>query len=580
MIKVENLSYGFPQKELYKKISFTLEDGQHCAFIGTNGTGKSTLTDILMNQDEYMFEGKLEIEPGCRMGYVSQFLPLGEEKNQTVFAYIGERFTTLQKEIDAVCAQMETAEELDGLLEQYQNLWDAFCAIDGDNYESNIRKQLKLAGLGRLEQQELSSLSGGEWKLIQVIKEMITSPDLLIMDEPDGFLDFEHLNALRDLINTHKGALLVITHNRYLLNHCFDKILHLENTELQEFDGRYIDYNFALLQTKIEQMESAQADMEELERNKKIVEKLRREATVFTSASRGKSLHTRVSLVERLEARQIKTPFIEIRQPDIRLITRKELGEDTTVLKVGDYAASFEEMLLEHVDFELGARDKVAVVGPNGAGKTTLLRDIYKRGSDCIKIGEGVELAFLSQFQGETLKEEQTVLDDFFDMGFQNREEIFSYLKGYGFEEESLDGTIGLLSGGEKNLLQLAKIALSDANLLLLDEPTSHLDTYAQSALEKAIAAYNGAILMVSHDFYTIANCVDYVLFIEDKTIRKMSIRKFRKMIYANHFDKDYLETEQKKKEIEMQITRALKAGGFELAKELLEPLEAVNQAL
>lgn len=579
MIRAENLTYSFPQKDLYRKVSFTLDDGQHCALIGTNGTGKSTLTDILKNPDEYMYDGKLEIDGGCRIGYVSQSMPIDAVESQTVFQYISECFAALQKEIDDICTKMETAEELESLMEQYQNTWDAFCAIDGDHYESNIRKQLKLAGMEKLENQKLSLLSGGEWKLVQVMKEMITSPDLLIMDEPDGFLDFEHLNALKDLINTHKGTMLVITHNRYLLNHCFDKILHLEDTEIQEFDGRYIDYNFALLQTKIEMQESAAADTEEIERNKKIIEKLRREATIFTSASRGRSLHARVSLVERLEARRIKSPFVAIKQPDIRLVTKNEL-EGGTVLSVRDYAVGFEDLLLEHVEFELGSRDKVAIVGPNGAGKTTLLRDIYKNDSDSIEIPESVQMAFLSQLPGETLEESHTILEDFLELGFQTEAEAAGYLKGYGFEPECIGGRISQLSGGEKNLLQLAKIAQNDANLLLLDEPTSHLDTYSQVALEQAIADYNGAILMVSHDFYTIANCMDYVLFIDGKTIRKMSIRKFRKMIYANHFNQNYLELEQKKKEIELQIARALKAGAFELAKELLEPLEAVNKQL
>ena len=137
-----------------------------------------------------------------------------------------------------------------------------------------------------------------------------------------------------------------------------------------------------------------------------------------------------------------------------------------------------------------------------------------------------------------------------------------------------LNQKIGSLSGGEKNMLQLAKISASNANMLLLDEPTSHLDTYSQMALEKAIKNYNGAILMISHDFYSIVNCMDYVLIIEDKTIRKMSMRKFRKMIYANHFDKDYLEIEQKKKSIETKIELALKDTDFELAKDLSEELE------
>ena len=139
---------------------------------------------------------------------------------------------------------------------------------------------------------------------------------------------------------------------------------------------------------------------------------------------------------------------------------------------------------------------------------------------------------------------------------------------------------ISNLSGGEKNLLQLAKIATSDANFLLLDEPTSHLDTYSQMALEKAMDAFNGGILMISHDFYAIANCMDYVLMVESKTIRRMSIRKFRKMIYANHFDKDYLELEQKKKMVETKIEQALKANNFELAGRLSEQLEPLIKQL
>ena len=137
-----------------------------------------------------------------------------------------------------------------------------------------------------------------------------------------------------------------------------------------------------------------------------------------------------------------------------------------------------------------------------------------------------------------------------------------------------------MLSGGEQNLLQLAKIAVSDANLLLLDEPTSHLDTYSQIALEKAISEYKGAVLMVSHDFYNIVNCADYILFVDDKSIRRMRIRSFRKMIYENHFDKDYLELEQKKKELETRIQAALKSSDIKTAKNLCEQLGEVVETL
>jgi ATP-binding cassette, subfamily F, member 3 len=579
MIKVDNMSYSFPQKDLFNNISFSLEDGEHCAFIGRNGNGKSTLINIIMNPERHMFDGKLEIDPNCRIGYVSQFSQTEKIKDTTVFEYIGEGFIKLQNEITSICTEMETSTDIDPLLEKYQQALDALDAIGGDDFESIINKKLNLANLNKHKDLMVSELSGGEFKLIQVIKEMLSNPDLLIMDEPDVFLDFENLNSLKDLINSHKGTLLVVTHNRYLLNHCFNKILHLENMELQEFDGSFIDYNFSLLQTKIELQELAMADNEEIERNAKLIDKLREIATYNTEAARGRSLKARVKIQERLEARRIKEPFVDIKQPYISFQTDKVV-EDTIALKVNDYSVSYDDILLQNVNFEIKSTDKVALIGSNGTGKTTLLRAIFKNNSDSIEIIPDIKMAYLSQHQGETLNESNTILEEFFDAGFKTYGEINSYISDYGFEGEIVNQKIGSLSGGEKNVLQLAKVSASKTNMLLLDEPTSHLDTYSQIALEKAIDNYKGAVLMISHDYYLISNCMDYVLIIDDKTIRKMSMKKFRRKIYANHFDRDYLEVEQKKKLIERKIELALKNADFELAKALSEELEELIKLL
>ena len=541
MIQVERLSYGFPQKELFQNVSFYLEEGQHCAFIGSNGTGKTTLIDMIVHPDNYLYDGKILKETNCKIGHVKQFSKDEKDKECTVFAYLSERFVENQNETVRVCEEMAVAEQMEELYDSYQRLLDEFQAMDGDNYESNIRKQLKLVGLEKKEQNSLSQLSGGEYKLLQVMKEMFLRPNLLIMDEPDVFLDFENLNGLCKLINSYSGTLLVITHNRYLLNHCFNKILHLENTDIQEFDGSYIEYNFALLQKKIELQEQAKKDQEEIARNEDIVNRMRTAATNASIAALGRTLHARETHLARLRARQIKEPFLSLKLPNIHL-PEVESDPDKIVLSVWDYDVAFEELLLSDVCFELHGNEKVAIVGANGTGKTTLLRDIFANRHPSIKIGEEVKVEFLSQVYNE---HEKTTL-----------------------------------SGGEQNLLQIERICKSDANLLLLDEPTSHLDTYSQIALEKAINKYSGAVLMVSHDFYNIVNCADYILYVDDKSVRRMRIRSFRKMIYENHFDKDYLELEQKKKEMEMKIETALSNSDVKLARELSENLEEIVKKL
>ena len=341
MIKVENLSYSFPQKNLYNNISFTLEEGQHCAFIGTNGSGKSTLIDIIMDPEKYMFDGKLEIDPNCRIGYVRQFQEIDKTKEITVFEYLAEDFIKLQNEITAICTEMETSSDIETLLEKYQEALDAFDAINGDDYENMIDKKLNLIELIKSKDLMISELSGGEFKLIQVIKSMLTNPDLIIMDETDVFLDFTNLNALKNLINSHKGTTLIITHNRYLLNHCFNKIIHLENMEIQEFDGGYVEYNFSLLQTKIELQELAAADTEEIERNDEIIDRLRELASENAEQFRGKTLRARVKFQERLEKRRIKAPFVEIKEPNIIFVTANEI-EEKTALKVTDYNLAFD----------------------------------------------------------------------------------------------------------------------------------------------------------------------------------------------------------------------------------------------
>ena len=228
----------------------------------------------------------------------------------------------------------------------------------------------------------------------------------------------------------------------------------------------------------------------------------------------------------------------------------------------------------------MGAREKVALVGPNGTGKSTLLRQVWEGENPAIQVGAGVRVGYFSQLRDNPFADVETVEEELYGFGFANRNEMEEYLRRYCLGSDILNRSASQLSGGEQNLLQLAKLAVKDTGLLLLDEPSSHLDTYAQMALEKAIKAYGGAVLMVSHDYYTVANCADRILYVENHTIRSMSGRAFRKRIYKNHFSAEYLQLELRKRELEERISRCLAGGDLESAQLLCRELGTVVEQM
>ena len=580
MINAEKLTFGFNSNLLFQNISFTLEENCHCALIGSNGTGKTTLMNLIREPEHYIFDGKIKRDGTGRIGYVSQFAIREGDQAVTVYDYLCQDFLELEQAIGDVCLQMESADDMDALMERYQDLLDESNAMDADNYEINIRRQLKLAEMEDKASLALENLSGGELKLVQVIRQMLRRPGLLIMDEPDVFLDFENLNGLRDLINAYKGTLLVVTHSRYLLAHCFDRIWHLENGDLQEFEGSFTEYSYSRLQKKIDLKLASIADEEEIQRISKLVDDLRELATEVSESHHGRTLKGKVSYLNRLMSRQIKAPFVEIRQPDIHLPVVDVPEEAVELLRLDNYSLSFEDNLLDQVSFAVHAGKKVALVGANGTGKTSMLRQIWQNQHPAIHFSEEASPAFFSQLHAEILNEQNTIYEEFLAIGFDTHAQIEEYLQKYCFDPDSLGRKVGHLSGGEKNLLQLAKLAAGHANLLLLDEPSSHLDTFSQIALEEAITAYQGAVLMVSHDFYTIVNCADTILFVENGGIRPMSARAFRKMIYKKHFSKDYLELELQKKDFETRIARCLETGDCAEAQRLCDKLAVIVEQM
>lgn len=582
MIKFEHVSFSFPKKDLYDDISFEIEDREHAVLIGSNGTGKSTLIKLMMNPDHYTWEGKISIADNARIGFIDQFVK-HEGGTTTAFDFLAEPFRALQQKTDDICAKMAEAENMDEIYDEYQKCLDEMDAIDGYNYEVNIKKELAVAGLSEIENISVNQISGGEYKLLSIIRGMLLKPQLLIMDEPDVFLDLENVVGLIRLINSYEGTLLAITHNRLVLNQCFDKIIHLENQKLQEYPGTFAEYNDMMLEMKINMKEQVSRFDDFLEFEEFHIERMRKLATEKPDPKKGKQLRARVSYVERIKNQRGEDPFIEEHEYDFHfpdpngrkkqerpanafsgitifddtareeferviaakygsaaleefeemeaqeaLKAEKPEGPEEPVISVKDYSLEYDRKILSDVSFDIMKGEKVAIVGANGTGKSSLLRDLH--------------VMLENRMPGST-----------------------------GFFKQIYDGEEQTLSGGERNIQQLKALSDTEASILLLDEPTSHLDIYAQQALEKEVQEYTGTVVMVSHDFYTVTECADRIFILENGTMREMSGRAYRKSVYKQYFKSELFELERQRKEREIKINALLAKDKYEEARELLD---------
>lgn len=527
LIKFDNVSFGYPDKDLYDNISFAIESGDHTVLIGSNGTGKSTMLRLMMNEEKYTYEGTIHHDTHLQIGYVSQFIE-HEMTDIKVFDFLAEPFEVRQQESNELATKMGEVENPEPLYEKFQQILDWMEAKDGYNYDVNIRKQLAAAGLSDIENNSMRQISGGEFKLLYIIKSMLMKPQLLIMDEPDVFLDFENLIGLTELINSYDGALLTVTHSRLLLSQCFDQILHIENRQLQEYSGNFVEYSRWLLENRIDLFERARDYSNYIDAQQKLVEKLRKSAEFTSDPKKGRQLQARKKLVERMRNLRGEDPFLEHHEYEFKFPEVSE--EPNLVLNVNQYSLAYNDnALLRDVSFDVRRGDRIALVGANGTGKSSLLRDIY------------------GMLQ---------------DRGLDNQTAFFRQI----VESKSTE----TLSGGEQNLKQLREICESGCSILLLDEPTSHLDCYAQAALEKALQAYHGTVIMVSHDFFTVTSCADRILLLENGTLRETSGRAYRKSIYRQYFGSDIFEAERRRLETETKVKSLIRKNKYDEARALL----------
>ena len=576
VLTIQNLHKAFGGNAVLKDVNLTLQDHQRMGLVGVNGCGKTTLLNILAGREQ-ADGGSVSLMKGIRIGYMEQ--QYRAQGDSTVFEEMKRVFEpvfAMEEKLRALEHDMSEAgeTELKRMGETYARLSDAFEKADGYAWKSSI--QGVLAGLGfKKEQydQPARLLSGGELTRLCLAKLLLQKPDLLLLDEPTNHLDLSALDWLEHYLSEYKGALIVVSHDRYFLDHVCTHISELLLGTLEQYTGNYSSY-------MKERAERFEIRMRAWEQQQKMI--AREEAIIarYKSFNREKSIKAAESREKRLEkVERLERPEDE-HQVRFRFEAKRRTGDD--VLFIRDYSKSFgDRTLFKNVNLTLRAGDRVALLGPNGIGKSTLLKCLVGEetpDTGSVRWGANVDTGYYDQKQ-EGLHPNKTVLDEVWDT-FPRLEQ--SQVRGalglFLFTGEDVFMPIHTLSGGEKGRVALTKLMLHKDNLLLLDEPTNHLDMDSREVLEDALENFEGTILAVSHDRYFINRFATRVAVLTEDGIKE----------YLGNFD-DYMaklqweqaQQNQDPRFADMTRTEAGKEKRkLRLAKEQLKALkEAVKQA-
>ena len=531
LLSIQDIHKAFGTNEVLRGASLTLQNGERMGLVGVNGSGKSTLMKIIAGL-EHEDSGTISMQKGLRLGYLAQQGEVNPEHTvleemESVF----EPVVRMEQELRAIEVEMAEAAHDELLLKRlgsrYDSLNRAFENAKGYGWKSEVQKVL--AGLGfRKEQQsqKASVLSGGERTRLCLGRMLLQEPDLLLLDEPTNHLDLKSISWLEDYLASYRGAVLLVSHDRYFMDHVCDHMGELLFGRIELYEGNYTEYMAQRTERFEIRMKTWELQQKELERQQAIIERYRsfnREKSIRAAESREK----RLEKMERLEKPQ------DEHQVHFHFSCRRRTGED--VLMITELKKEYEgRVLFDHVNMHLRSGDRVALIGDNGVGKTTLFRCIVsqeKPDNGLIRFGSGVDIGYYDQHQAG-LHDEKTVLyevwDDFRRL---DQTEVRGALGMFLFSGDDVLMPVSTLSGGEKGRVALTKLMLHQDNLLLLDEPTNHLDMDSREVLEQALETFPGTILAISHDRYFINRFATRVAVLEEGGVRE----------YLGNYD-DYFE--------------------------------------
>ena len=513
---LQNVTTHYGAQPVLTGASFEINSGQKLGLIGANGSGKTTILKVLTGR-EPVTGGFVYLDPGVRVGYVPQHFE--HDTDSTVMDWLLGEYKPIA---DALNTQEESlahslAADMDRALRAYQRARDAYDRIDGDSWPRRAQTLIDAFGLGGKEEQQVASLSGGEKNILSLAQALLSEPDLLLLDEPANHLDYLGVAWLEGFLTKFGGTVLIVSHNRYLLDRVVGGVLELEGGRIQSYSGGYSEYRGTKLRRLIAQQRDYVVNQKRLAQLEALVKRFEQIARAKPDPAWGKRLRARKSQLERENRQAVEKPVLSTRAINADFAT--EATRSDIALQVRDYSKAFgDRQLFDSADLDIASGERVALVGPNGAGKTTLLRKIVQRGawdSRTIRIGPSIRLGYAAQEQ-EVLRPERTILEEVGAGAAISSNEAFGLLRRFLFGWDDLDKRVADLSGGERNRLQLARLMAVRPSLLVLDEPTNHLDIPTREAVEEALEDYAGTILVVSHDRYFLDKVVNRVVEVRD----------------------------------------------------------------
>ena len=609
-IELRNIAKYYGGQEVLSNLNLTINPRQKTGLIGPNGSGKTTIIKLIL-RIEPPSEGHVKIDKNIKLGYVPQNPDFDGE--ESVFDNMLADFHTINRQLRKHEELLATASpnDLQKILNKYQAVRDTYDEMRGDVAVEKAETLLSSCGLEDRKNQTVKTLSGGEKNVLSLAKALMNHPDLLLLDEPGNHLDYIGLSWLEQLLVKYDGALLIVSHNRYLLDRIVSTIFELDAGKITPWEGNYSHYRLTRLQKLVAQQADFTANQKRLERLEDLVKRFEQIARSNSDPAWGRRLRARRTQLSKEREHAVEKP--ELNTSSIQLKIDSDSSRADIALKVRGYNKAFDDnVLFESADLSFSCGERVALVGPNGSGKTSFIKDIIEKGNwehPVIRVGPSLKIGYCAQNQ-EIFSADKTIIEEFRELGAYNRHEVYVVLSRFLFGWEDLDKKISGLSGGELNRLQLARLIMLDANFLILDEPTNHLDIKAREAIEEGLEMFQGTILVVSHDRYFLDKIADTIVEIRDNRFEKFYgnfsefwatlshdvVRKTKKLSSkreksANPPGKNAVqetgpvirrikELEKEKLSLEKAITESFEKNNYLKGRELAKKLDKLSRSL